>query len=321
MSLVRTRTLRFLAFLLPFLALAAKVARADDDSKWLRITRVDGVLESLDASITRCEGRWQAADGVARDVAVSLVAAIHIAEEDFYNALNDEFAKYDVVVFELVADDDVKLESKAERAKMKEEQKAQRKSFNPLNLVSILQEGVGEALGLTYQIDGVDYGAPNFRRGDCTPSEFVLKLLSNGDVVAFAAETQLESLLAENSGVFEGWAVALACAKDKRLAARRLMALELARDETRETEKETRALSSNAQDATERENAVVHFRNKKALEVVREELDAGRTEIALFYGAAHMPDLSTRLENDFNLHPTGDPRWLQAWRLSARDAQ
>jgi hypothetical protein len=48
--------------------------------------------------------------------------------------------------------------------------------------------------------------------------------------------------------------------------------------------------------------------------VLRKELAAGKSKIAIFYGAGHMPDLQKRLRDDFGMKPVGT-RWLAAWNL------
>ena len=62
-------------------------------------------------------------------------------------------------------------------------------------------------------------------------------------------------------------------------------------------------------------NAVlVVDRNKVALKVLKKELAKGSKKVAIFYGAAHMPDFANRLKQDFGLKP-GKVRWLNAWVL------
>ena len=42
-------------------------------------------------------------------------------------------------------------------------------------------------------------------------------------------------------------------------------------------------------------STIVSQRNKVALDVLRKALAAGKTKIAIFYGAGHMPDMEQRL--------------------------
>ena len=61
-------------------------------------------------------------------------------------------------------------------------------------------------------------------------------------------------------------------------------------------------------------STLISGRNQVALDVLRKEIAAGKRKIAIFYGAAHMPDFQTRLRNEFGLTPVGT-RWLVAWNL------
>jgi hypothetical protein len=64
-------------------------------------------------------------------------------------------------------------------------------------------------------------------------------------------------------------------------------------------------------------SSLITERNKVALEVLREQMDAGERRIAIFYGAGHMPDFAERLEADFGARRRG-VRWFIAWDM--RDA-
>jgi hypothetical protein len=58
-------------------------------------------------------------------------------------------------------------------------------------------------------------------------------------------------------------------------------------------------------------------RNKAALQVLKKEIAKGHKKIAIFYGAAHMPDFQKRLADDFGLRRDSE-EWLQAWDLRLR---
>jgi hypothetical protein len=49
--------------------------------------------------------------------------------------------------------------------------------------------------------------------------------------------------------------------------------------------------------------------------VLRKELSAGKKKVAVFYGAAHMPDFQKRLHDEFNMSPV-NTRWLTAWDMA-----
>ena len=47
-------------------------------------------------------------------------------------------------------------------------------------------------------------------------------------------------------------------------------------------------------------STLISQRNKKALEVLRREVDRGHRKLAIFYGAGHMPDIARRLQEDWD---------------------
>ena len=277
-------------------------------SSWTRLGYRNGAPVAMETSIVSFAGKYQDGEGVERDVQVDLVGAIHIAEKSYYDALNEIFKGYDVVVFEMVSDSDGPYESPEEIARKEENEAA---NLNPLNIVSTIQRLFGAALNLTYQMHGIDYSAENMKRGDCGSIEFILELVSNGDVGEFFVNSYLEGRLALSEGTEIGMASALLCGSDRRLVARRIFAKELASSEKTDVDSET-----SSQDGKKRENAVIHFRNKRAIAALQEQLDNGAERVAIFYGAAHLPDLAERLKNEFGFEPTGEIQWIPAWNTS-----
>ena len=142
-----------------------------DGSLWLKLERNErGVPLRLATSIVRFEGEFQADDGETRSVSVDLIGAIHLGETAYYERLNAEFKEYETVVFELVAEEgfDVK-----DLAVAKEAKKAAPAS--PLDAIPFLQESMADALGFVNQTDGIDYSAPNLKRGDANVDDFIAR--------------------------------------------------------------------------------------------------------------------------------------------------
>jgi hypothetical protein len=61
------------------------------------------------------------------------------------------------------------------------------------------------------------------------------------------------------------------------------------------------------------DSALLSERNKAALKVLDRELGKGKRKLALFYGAAHMPDIEERLVSKG--WRRGKATWLQAWTI------
>ena len=307
----------------------APVAEESHEPIWFRIVREQDVPVGLDTSIVRYTGDYVGRDGQTRAVSVSLVGAIHMAEKEYYETLNEKFTQFDTVVFELVTEGDANL-----KEQLKYDPDAEVKAPSPINIVGFMQFYMGRALGFSYQINGINYSAPNLRRGDCDASEFLIELILNGDVVRFFYDAFLDNFLTESmeDDVSLTAPIAILMAKNRRLVARRFFALELASDSLDQANEESRefdelqraqeegdagrynALNSKLREK-ERENVIIHFRNKKALEVARDELERGHDNIAIFYGAAHLADLGRRLETEFRLKRDEQVEWLRAWNM------
>ena len=137
--------------------------------------------------------------------------------------------------------------------------------------------------------------------------------VSNGDVENFVVDTFFDSFYNNALGQTEGWTVALLFAKDRKLTLKRLFAIELYKSAEQDVKS-----GSGEGDEEERENVIIHLRNEKAIAAARKELKNGKTKLAIFYGAAHLPDLARRLETEFGLKRDQEPRWLTAWEMRAK---
>ena len=59
---------------------------------------------------------------------------------------------------------------------------------------------------------------------------------------------------------------------------------------------------------------LIEDRNQAALKVFQTEMANGKRKMALFYGAAHMPDFEKRLLEDYGLK-RDKVEWVTAWDL------
>ena len=64
-------------------------------------------------------------------------------------------------------------------------------------------------------------------------------------------------------------------------------------------------------------STIITERNKKAFEVLDKQLKDGKKNVAVFYGAGHLPDMEKRLAADFGLKREGE-KWLTAWSLERK---
>ena len=75
--------------------------------------------------------------------------------------------------------------------------------------------------------------------------------------------------------------------------------------------------SEQAMKGTSDGTSIITDRNNRVLEKLKDILDEGsKKKIAIFYGAAHLPEFSEKLQSDFNLKPQDDQTlWIEAWKF------
>jgi hypothetical protein len=274
---------------------------ADPAPEFLRLVRDDdGEPVSLDTAVVEYRRPAAAADR-GRPLQVDLVAAVHVGGADYYRTLDRLFADYDVVLYELVAPPNARVP------------KAGRK---PAGAIGTAQQGLKNALGLEFQLEQVDYGAENFVHADLSPNEFDAAMKKRGESW-FSMFTKLmrESMArAERQapggevGFGDLFGILFGSGIDRQVRLRRLMA-----EQFTDMEVLTSAFGG------EEGSTLITDRNAACIRVLHDEVERGGRRIAIFYGAAHMPDFDERLRKEFDLQPA-EPEWLEAWDLRMPEA-
>jgi hypothetical protein len=226
-------------------------------------------------------------------ISVDLVGAIHIGDKSYYAELNERFEEYDALLYELVAPKGANVS----------EQVAKRKG-----LLSGAQIGMTKILDLSFQLDEIDYGKPNFVHADLTPTEFSQSMADRNESlyvyfwrIVFAS---IDEYAKDPLGLRD-WQMLSAMVKSREdNSLKIMMAYEMANMES-------------VQDilGDDSSSAIVGARNQRAIEVLRGQLDAGAQKIGIFYGVAHMADLENRLVNELGL-TFQSTSWVDAWQLS-----
>ncbi len=231
----------------------------------------------------------------APNVTVDLIGVVHIGEKDYYEALDKSFADYDAVLYELVAPKGTRIpKDAAERT--------------PGSAVGMLQAGMKDMLELAFQLHHIDYHRENFVHADMTPEEFAKAMEERGESFLKMALQSIGHSLAEQSkpgGTSDLDLMAAMFSRNRPLALKRVMA-----GQFEDLESQMKMFGG------PQGSAIIHARNQKALEVLREQIDAGKVKIGIFYGAGHMPDFHDHLVDEFGLKP-GETTWLTAWDLQS----
>jgi len=268
--------------------------------EFLRVSRTPGDQPaSLDTAIVSYAESPAAARQAGRrePLEVDLVGAVHIGSRDYYDTLNRCFSDYDSVLYELVAPPNARVPKAGKK---------------PSGMIGSAQQGMTQLLGLEFQLDRVDYAAPNFVHADLSPQEFSAAMAKRGETwwTMFTrlmregmARAETEGGAAADVGIGDMFGLLFGPAADRQLKLRRIMA-----EQFSDMEMLSAAFGG------EEGSTLITDRNTAALEVLRRRIARGDRRIAIFYGAGHMDDFDRRLRADFDLQPR-DTTWVEAWDL------
>lgn len=264
--------------------------REASELKYLRVVRdPSGQPAALQTALTRFRDR-------ERGVIVDLIGAVHIGEADYYRQLSDQFELYDRVLYELVADESAPRPDGQPRP-----------TTHP---IALLQQSAKSFLGLESQLESIDYRRPNFVHADLTPEELSRRLQERGETPwTLALETVLEMVQRQSDA---GGELALGTGSE----------LEDLLGLLQNPRQLKRVLAVQLADAGQLEQGLgsglnrllLADRNVEAIRVLKSELAAGHRHIAIFYGAAHFPDMEQRLRQELGLEPA-EQVWVTAWDL------
>jgi len=261
--------------------------------KYIRVSRDDDDRPiSLDTSIVTFTAR----EDKHRGVTVDLIGAVHVGDAGYYKKLNKKFASYDVLLYELVAPEGVRIP------------KGGRKRSG--SAVGALQDGMSSLLELEHQLQQVDYTKDNFVHADMTPEEFAKSMSDRGEsffqifLRALGQSTAMQA--AGKEQVSDTDILFALLSKNRSLRLKRLLARQF----------EDMESSMSIFDGPEGSTLITE-RNKKCLEVLEKQLGKGHKRIGIFYGAGHLADMEERLAEDFGMERTGE-KWIVAWDLRAK---
>ncbi len=250
-------------------------------------------LETADASYTNDKG-----------VVVHLVAAVHIGEKSYYQELNRSFEKRDAVLYEMVKPREVTVPGTQPVARS-----------GALEAVHDMQSFMKDALELEFQLDQIDYSKPNFVHADLDAETFTRLQEERGETFEELFIQQLIKALTDPSAGQEAQAdqsiddlIKAFTRPDAHRQIKRVLAQQMSHMEA-----DALGLGDPSK------SVLVGERNKTAIGKLTDSMAAGKKDIAIFYGAAHMPDMASRLK-ELGFHPVAT-EWHTAWDLSIRADQ
>lgn len=275
------------------LSMPASAQQPDDAgaTEFLRFLEGQGeFVGELQTSVTT----YRNAEGIE----VDLVATVHMADQSYYQGLNDYFSTRDAVLYELVADENVRPNGQG------------RSRGN--GFIGFVQTSMTRLLGLSYQLDVINYAQPNFFHADLEPQELDAVMAAKGEtlfssilsLVLTEMEQQEQGLVdAEDPLMNMTWSdvMSLFSMPNRQQAFKYLLGQNLA------------MADSSLASITGRGITILDDRNDAALEVLRAGLrNPTLGHLSIFYGAAHMPGIEQGLlELGF---AKADQSWITAWK-------
>lgn len=235
----------------------------------------DGALQCAVATFTHPTSKQQ----------IVLYGVVHIAEAEYYARVQQDLDSYTTVLFEGVAPG-------------KEQPTEADQSLGEM------QKAMGEMLGLSFQKDGIDYTRKNLVHADMTMDQ--LKAALGGGSI-----NPMGGLMDENQLKNLGPLMKMAAGFAKAMMANNPKM----RDQLKGQMAKQMSGADMSQALGEKMNkAILYDRNDVCLDVLWRQLEAQKDgSIAIFYGAAHMPDLEEKLGKKG--WTRSDKRWMSAWKI------
>jgi hypothetical protein len=179
--------------------------------------------------------------------------------------------------------------------------------------VSDLQRLMKDLLDLHFQLDAIDYSRPNFVHADLDAETFQQLQAERGESFMTLFLNQMMQALSKPMPQGKYGAddpmnddlVTFMTRPDGIRQVKLILARQMG-------DMEQQAATFGALNGT----VILTERNKAALRTLKKTIDGGKRNIALFYGAAHMPDIADTLEL-MGFEPV-ETEWRQAWDLSIR---
>lgn len=232
-------------------------------------------------------------------VSVDLIGVVHIADRRYYDLLNSRFKNYESVLYELVG------RPVAQRDTLKAGDGSEK-----LRWLGVVQEKMRGMLKLESQLKCIDYKAVNLIHADLSVESFFASQEAKKETfLSLWMKSALAKAAASNGQQPQSdmtLIMTLLMSKDSSTDLKRLIGKEFDR-----VEQLMAGIESG--DGT----AIIGARNQHALEVLQKQIAAGRKRLAIFYGAAHFPDMERRLiQMGFKKRRV---EWLKAWDIDAEE--
>ena len=305
-------------------------------TEYTRLIQSDTAESLLQTSIVSLQApapAWRFWD--RRPTRVDLVSAVHVGDGDYYAQLQRRLdADYDRVLYEMVADKSAAVAGQRWRPPPPGSKRRSR------SIVGAVQRLASSVLRLTFQLEELDYSKDNWEHADLDLETFQALQKAKGEsllslaVRLWAASLRnlwkaspvrvLQSLLpiplvahlvlhgalsaSEEKPLSQSPVVQALLNFDVSSGLKLLLAQQMCGDDA------STGLVTRSVDA--QHSVILGDRNAAALATLDAALASGARRVAIFYGAAHCPDLEHRLASGPLAMQRVGQEWLPAWRIA-----
>jgi hypothetical protein len=240
------------------------------------------------------ETTYRNADGVI----VELIGAVHIADAEYFDGVDAKLARFEATLYEMV---------KPAKAALPRRDAPERST----HVVSLLQQFMKQQLKLAFQLEAIDYHRPNFIHADLDYETFQRMQSERGEsLLTLMLRSMMHEMGRDRSGdrVQPPGIMDLVNALQSPDRARDLKLL--LGKQFMDMDRQIAALEG------PRGSVILTERNKAAMNVLDQTIQSGKKEIAVFYGAAHLPGMEKILTGEMNFKRIGQT-WRTAWDMPA----
>lgn len=226
------------------------------------------------------------------DVKIVLYGVVHIADKAYYSAVQKDLDAYDVVLWEGV---------KPGKRKVKPDES--------LKNLGEMQKMLCEILGLTFQKDGINYKRDNFVWADMDSDQLQDAFGKDANKAQPGAGMFNQDMLKNMGPMLKMGAQFMKFLFKSQPQMRSKMKMQFAQQLSNAG---SGAKMPGMSDDFQR--VILVERNKVVMKFLKKQMKTTKKgSIAIFYGAAHMPDLAKRL-NKMGFKET-DRSWKTAWKI------
>jgi len=235
----------------------------------------------------------------AQGVELDLVAAVHLAQRSYYDQLNDYFDTRDAVLYELVADENVRPDGSG--------------NAGGSGFIGFIQTSLSNFLGLEFQLNSINYNRNNFVHADLEPAELDAIMSAKGETMfSSILDIVLMEMANAETAISNGSAptpvpstldlIRMFNSADRQIAFKHFLGQSLAA---------TGGLFASTGGGAG--ITILDDRNDAALDALHSSLQNPlNRRISIFYGAAHMSGLEQGIAAmGFNRVAN---RWITAWQ-------